>query len=212
VLQTLAKPLSPAAAEIERLGLPYHEEPNYDLELLSKDRRVQVRESDNYAPPESVAAFATQMAEKIFPPIVATADNWLVDGATREGAFAVRKQRYASAIIIGVAFDTPTTTAKQKNTLFALGVTLNQANGVRLTLKETLARVPCFLALGWKIEKISVATGLGENHIKRLKKEQEIRTRLERVGLGPEAGSMSTAKILSFAGKHTEGLNNEPFK
>jgi hypothetical protein len=61
-------PTFPSIAEIESLGLKWHEEANYDLELWDTARRVQVRESDHYAPPERVEEYACQMAQRIFPP------------------------------------------------------------------------------------------------------------------------------------------------
>ena len=98
-LQTPIKPSTPVTAEIERLGLSYHEDQNFDLNRLSKDRRVQVRDSDHYAPPERVEEYANQMAQTIFPPIVVTSDDYLIDGATREAAYAIRKQRFVPAYV-----------------------------------------------------------------------------------------------------------------
>src|SRR5947207_5579931 len=100
------------------------------------------------APPERVAEYANQMTQSVFPPIIVTEDAWLIDGATRQGAYEVRKVRFAPAYVIETPFEAPTTTAKQKNQIYVLGV----QNGERLTIKEKLARIPMFFALDWKLE------------------------------------------------------------
>lgn len=66
--------------EVERFfGKQYHEEASFDLSKLSPDRRIQSRESAHFAPKEEVERYAIQMAENVFPPIVVTSDNWLLD-------------------------------------------------------------------------------------------------------------------------------------
>ncbi len=209
-LVTPVLPVSPVTAEIERLGLTWHEEPNYDLELLSDERRVQCREADNYCPPQTVQEFACQMQQSIFPQIVVSRDNWLIDGATRGEACKVLKRKFYPAIVVDVDFAAATTTAKTKNTLFVLGVTLNQQNGERLTQKEKIARLPMFFALGWKVEKIMQASGLCELDIKRQKRELDIRAKLERAGLPSK--EVPASKVMTFAHKSVDTLNVEPFK
>ena len=142
--------------EIKRLGFKFYEEAQYDLSRVSVDRRVQVREAKHYAPKDSVARYAIQMAQSKFPPIVMTSDDWIVDGNTRVGAALTREMKFFPAIVLDIAWGTAST--KQQNELHALAATLNAQNGVPLTAGEIREVTPKFIALGWKAEQIGRAS------------------------------------------------------
>jgi hypothetical protein len=75
----------------------------YDLTLIDPDGRVQVRIDKNNAPREMVERFAGQMSFSVFPPIVVTQDNRIVDGNTRYRARLKREDRFTPAKKVAMA-------------------------------------------------------------------------------------------------------------
>lgn len=200
---------SKAIIEIERLGFGYTEVAQFDLERLDKDRRIQVRESTHYAPKEAVERYAVQMAHSQFPPIVVTADDYIVDGNTRVGAKLLRKEKFSPAYVLDVPFKGGS--EKQANELHALAATLNAQNGTPLTAKEARLQAEKLVALGWKIEQIGRAIGLKASSVSAVKREIDAAAKLKRVGLDPN-GSMRGASLRALGSKDALSLNDVPFK
>lgn len=197
-----------AEIEIERLGFSYTEIANFDLTRLSPDRRVQVRDTNHYAPKESVERYAIQMGETAFPPIVVTSDDWIVDGNTRVGAKLHRKEKFSPALVIDAAFKG--SSAKQEAELHALAATLNATNGVPLTPKEIRNVAPRFIALGWRTEQIGRAIGLSPAGVTAVKKEVEAVAKLRRVGLDPDA--IRGASLRALGAQGVLALNDVPYR
>lgn len=204
---TQAKPS--AVVEIERLGFGWTEVADFDLTRLSVDRRVQARETAHYAPKETVEQFAIAMGEVPFPPIVVTADDWIVDGNTRVGAKLRRKEKFSPAIVLDVAF--AGASRKQEHLLHALAATLNQMGGLRLTAKEVRAIAQRLVELGWKTEEIGRAIGLAPGGVTQVKKEIEAAAKLKRVGLDAN-GAVKGASLRALGAKDVVGLNDVPFR
>jgi hypothetical protein len=211
---TPATPAQPTAAEteIERLGFEFSEVAQYDLEQLSPDRRVQVRETGHYAPRESVARYAVQMSHSAFPPVVVTRDRWIVDGNTRVGASLLRKEKFFPALVISADFGGAN--QKTQDELFALAATLNAQNGVPLTAKETRGAVRRFVALGWLNEQIGRAIGVKASTVTAVRKEIEAERKLEKVGLAVNGGkdALKGASLRALGAKDVLALNDVPFK
>jgi hypothetical protein len=199
-----------ATAEIERLGLKWHLVSSYDLDQLSRDRRVQVRETDHYAPKETVELYAVQMGQSQFPPIVVTEDNWLIDGNTREGALRKRDMKFFQAIVVEVEYAGRTTTSKTQQELRALARTLNSQHGVRLTAKEARDGARDMIDLGWKAEHIARALGLRPTAIGQVKKEIAAENRLTAVGL--PAPGLNGAALRVLGSTDALALNDAPYK
>jgi hypothetical protein len=204
---TQAKPT--AVVEIERLGFGWNEVAQYDLTRLDVSRRVQVREVGHYAQKDIVEQFAIQMGESQFPPIVVTADDWIVDGNTRVGAALRRKAKFFPAFILDVRWGGAS--EKQQHELSMLAATLNAQGGVRLTAKETREVAAKGVALGWKAEQIGRAIGLAPAGVTAIKKEIEAATKLRRVGLDPN-GSVKGASLRALGAKDVLALNDVPFR
>lgn len=198
-----------AITEIERLGFKWTEVAQYDLTRVSVDKRVQVRESKNYAPRESVERYAEQMAHSMFPHIVVTSDDWIVDGNTRVGAALRRDSKFFPAIVLDVEWGG--SSPKQQNELYALAATLNAQNGVPLTARETREVTARFVALGWKAEQIGRAIGVKASGVTAVKKEIDAASKLRRVGLDPN-GSLRGASLRALGTKEALGLNDLPYK
>jgi len=198
-----------AIVEIERLGFGWTEVADFDLTRLSIDRRVQVREIPHYAPKDAVERYAIQMGEVAFPPIVVTADDWIIDGNTRVGAKLRRKEKFSPAIVLDVAFQGAS--RKQENLLHGLAATLNAQNGVPLTPKEVRAVAQRLVEMGWKTEEIGRAIGLAPGGVTQVKKEIEAAAKLKRVGLDAN-GSVRGASLRALGAKDVVGLNDVPFR
>lgn len=212
---------SAAVAELERLGFKFREDSQFDLELLSPDRRVQVREPKHYAPKENVLAYAIHMENGArFPAIVVTEDNWIVDGNTRVGASLHRKQKRFPAIIVDVQWETASETKRDELRLVAAG--LNDQNGQRLTRSESRAVIAAALRRGLKQEHIARYLGVNSATIGAVRRELQATQKMERVGLRPDnngASFESAAKAVfggvplrALGGKPVQDLNDEPFK
>lgn len=204
---TQAKP--PAVVEIERLGFGWTEEAQFDLTRLSPEHKVQARESKNYAPKETVEQFAIQMGESQFPPIVVTADDWIVDGNTRIGAALRRKAKFFPALVLDVRWGGAST--KQTNELTMLAATLNAQGGLRLTAKETRVVAARGIALGWKAEQIGRAIGLAPSGVTAVKREIEASAKLKRVGMS-DNGALKGASLRALGSKDVVALNDVPFR
>jgi len=205
-----ATPKSSAIVEIERLGFAWREEAQYDLDQLDDTDRVQVRDSEHYAPKAQVAQYAVQMGQTPFPPIVVTSNHWTVDGNTRKGARKLRKEKYTAAIILDAEFGK---NAKIDARLHALAATLNQTGGQRLTPVEAKAAAKKMLAGGesWKPEQISRAVGIKTATVAQVKREMAAEAKFAKVGFTGEA-NMSRSVVNAFGSADVTVLNDVPYK
>lgn len=195
--------------EIERLGFTYRVEPQFDLDQLDPSRRVQVRETNHYAPREAVERYSVQMQFSQFPAVIVTADDWIVDGNTRVGASQLRKQKFFPAIVLDAKFKGGG--AKQEGELYALAATLNATNGEPLTRREIRAVTQKFVALGWKADQIARAVGIKTNTVTAVGKEIRASAKLRRVGMDPN-GSLKGASLRALGSGDAVTLNDIPFR
>lgn len=200
---------SPAIVEIERIGLRYTQEAQFDLARLSADHRVQVREDGHYAPKENVERYAIQMELAAFPPIVVTSDDYLVDGNTRVAAARLRKDGRFPAIVL----DTPFATAPpaRQAELRALAATLNAMAGQGLTRQETRAAVEYFLELNWTAQQIGRAIGIKSSRINQIKREIDAREKLAHVGISAN-GDLQGTSLRALGSTSALILHDEPYK
>lgn len=204
----LTKPT--AITEIERLGFSFTEVAEYDLTNVDYNRRVQVREAKHYNPKELVERFAVQMGEIAFPPVVMTADGWVLDGNTRiEARRRLRKEKFSPAIVLDVAWEGAT--EKQRNTLLLLAATLNSNAGAALTAKEAREATKSGIALGWKAEQIARAIGIKPAGVSQVKREIDAEEKLARVGLSSN-GDIRGASLRALGGKDVVSLNDVPYR
>lgn len=195
--------------EIERYGLTWHLDPQYDVGLTNPKKRVQVREAEHYAPRENVKAMAAQMGQSPnFPPIVMTEDDYIVDGNTRIGAWIFRKQKFFPAIIVEVAYEG--LKQKQKMELHALAATLNQMGGQRLTHAEVVKVTTDLVSLGWTADRIARAVGASPSVVWNTKKKLLGAARLTKIGMDPTKLSEQGVKALGH--ETVQNLNDVPFR
>jgi hypothetical protein len=203
-----------AVVEIERLGFGFTEVADYDLTRLDYTRRVQVRETKHYNPRELVERYAAQMSETAFPPIVVTADDWIVDGNTRVDArVRLRKEKFAPAYVLDVEWDGARTTEKQKRLLVALAATLNANAGLPLSAREAREVTAELIKLEWKAEQIARAIGAKPATVTQVRKEIAAVEKLTRVGLNLNgSGGVRGASLRALGAKDVLALNDVPFR
>ena len=221
MLTTNQEPQWPAIAEIRKVfGDKWHIVENYELSRLDlKSRQIQVRDTNNYAAPADVARYAVQMGHTIFPPIIVTADDWLVDGNTRVAARFQRKDLTCQAIVVDVQH--AKTTEAQRHLIIALGAALNMKNGRPLTTSELRRNIEPMVRKGWINTAIAAALGVGGGIVNNVRREVEAFDRLKATD-GQFAGldesnprglshGLSPSVLCALGSKDPQSLNNLPF-
>lgn len=203
----MATSKSPAELELDRLGFKYTLVPEFNLDQLSDDRWVQVRESEHYAPKEQVQRYVVQMSESTFPPIVVTKDNWGIDGKTRIQARKVRNEKFCTAFMLDESYEGATD--KRRNEMAALGATLNCNAGMALTSREIRAQVRNFITLNWKSEQIGRALGAKASVVTAVRKEIAAENRIS--NLDVPADKLSGATLRALGGKDIVAINDAPY-
>src|SRR5262252_8019354 len=170
--------------EIDRLGLTYSQVQAFDLSRVDFARRVQVRDAEHYVRTEMVARYAVQMKESAFPPIIMTADDWIVDGNTRVAASRDKNgTKHLPAIVLDVKYTDAD--AATRASLQALAGTLNSSEGLSLTPRERRALAETLLGLGWNTANVARATGVSTMTIGNIRREMAGKARLARIGITP---------------------------
>lgn len=108
--------------------------------LADTAKRVQVRAGKDLAPVRESAHYATCMKKgDQFPPVIVTADGYLVDGATRTQA--ARKCGYTTfpAFVLTVRYEGAP--KAMRNKLIKLGAKMNHMNGRRMSAANTIALI-----------------------------------------------------------------------
>lgn len=220
-MATISQAKPQAIVEIERLGYKYTEDGQYDLSGLSTERRVQVREPRHYAPKAEVERYAIQMGHSKFPPIIVTRDQWIIDGNTRVGGALKRGDRFFPAYIVQI--DWKDATPRQRQELYAIGATMNAANGNPLTPAERRESVRNLLGLEWTEGQIERVAGIKPVEVKRVKRDLIAEKRAAQVGLevtSPEdgrvirnggTGAVSGAAKRALGQSMAADLHDEPF-
>lgn len=208
--ETLVKPSY--ILEIEDLGFAYSEDAQFDISVLSKDKRVQSREFGSapfWAPKEEMRRYAIQMTHSPFPPIIVTRDGWLVDGNTRVGARDIRKEKFSPAIVLEVEYGKMKPIEQEK--VYGLAVTINSQNGRNLTTKERRASIALLIDLGWNNTQIEKRIGVRVHEINKMRRVITARGRLEKLGVTVN-GNLSQAAVAVLGDEKVLLLNDDPYK
>jgi hypothetical protein len=191
------------AAEI--LGVAPVLETEYDLSRVDLGERVQVRIDKNNAPKEMVERYTWQMSDSLFPPIVVTQDDVIVDGNTRAHARRQRDERYVHALVIPIARQGADDETVERLELF--GQALNAVNGKPLDKDEQRMMVYHSVRLGRSNREIQATAGVAVKVISAVRNEIAGEDKLLRVGLPIDLVSGATLRALGAAAD----LNDEPF-
>jgi len=194
---------------MDRLGLTYKLEPQFDLDTLDiATRRVQVRENEHVAPKDTVRRFSVQMGQSEFPPIIVTSDCWVVDGNTRKEAKRLRDEKFHPAFVLDIVY--ATASEHELNLLRILGATLNASNGLPLTAAERRKSVEAMISENWKGEQIARALGVNQGVVTKIRRELDAQAKIQRLRI-PMDVSVSMAGLRALGTPDVLALNDKPY-
>lgn len=135
-LERLPAEAAPYAERIEKFGFTWRYNEEYGL--VAPGKRVQVRTITSVAPPREVSKYAQDLKRgDVMPPVIVTADGYLVDGATRtEAARSIGWKRFP-AFILDVVYEQAT--AEQRHRVTYLGAAFNLTHGRGMNTANLLA-------------------------------------------------------------------------
>ena len=167
-------------AEVEKFGLKWHFDPQFDINTLTDDR-VQVRDASSLAPKVKVEQYSVQMRFKPFPPVVITADRRIVDGNTR---IAATKKIGGGLLIPAIIIDVDYTRADEQTqrVLTHLGAVLNSNAGEGLNPREVYRAAKNAIEMGAKPDEVS-ALSAPTRMITQIKNEITAAAKLGKVNL-----------------------------
>jgi ParB-like chromosome segregation protein Spo0J len=183
---------------LDSWNLSYELEPNYPITKVKDNEGVQIRLPDHRAPTAAVDDYVTHMKHgAIFPPIVVTANGFLVDGNTRLRACLKLGRKVFPAYKVKFAV-----LAHAK----MVGAALNQMGGYRLTEEEVVVAAEAYMRDGAKDEAIARALGKSMSHIRNLRRDRLYRDAAARTGV-------AELEIPKPVRLHLAGIqHDEPFK
>ena len=214
------------AGVLTELGFKFTEEPQFNVKTIIDDiakgkdaRRIQVR--DNYDPRErqrkdKIREFATLMAAGVeFPPIVVTADNYIVDGNTRVYALLTMKDGRPTfpALVLDAKWQVDDD--RKRIELEYLAGRLNTGGPQPLTPGERRRLVYHLFRNGFTNESIYEAFGIPKAACTDIRNELAGGQRLERVGIPPNGAGPNAFKTNTRAAlgrQDVQSLNDPPFK
>jgi hypothetical protein len=204
-LPDLAKP---TADLIEKFGFTWE----LDFEYPTPDaaKRIQIREEKHYVPREMVMRIASAMArQEKFPPVVVTADGYLVDGNTRTQAARHNKQPFIQALILQDSYEGCTERVARR--LRLLGAAFNARHGKGID-REEIRKAVEFIGQDDTYDgtRIAALIGVTDSTVKSMLAEMKARARAESVGVHLNGSVAATP--LRILGQASEKLNDEPFQ
>lgn len=205
VVSSLPPEAQLTAQKLVRLGWPegtwrYIE----DYPLPDPASGIQVRDKSSLAPGENIALYAENMTHgDIFPPVVITADDHLLDGRTRN--LAKRKitrkgmTPVFNAIVLQENFADATTA--QMDRFYILGAVLNR-HGEKLSSKNIEGLISQVWHEGMSQTDLARMLGVHSATVKSVVNAKKGRLRLEELGV--DAKSLNRTNLTHF---ETKGRN-----
>lgn len=172
-------------------------------------RRLQIRDDSHYAPGEEIAKMAAAMKRgDDVPPIVVTADGYLVDGNTRVRAAQRAQFPHIKAVILHERYESASEGVKRR--LHVLGAGFNARNGRGIDRGEIRQAV---LTIGadrnYDGTQIAALLGVTERMVRDILVEQRARERATNAGV--EVNGSIPASQLRRLGGASEKLNTAPY-
>lgn len=173
------------------------------------NRRVQIRDARHYAPTEEVTKMAAALKRgDDVPPIVVTADDYLIDGNTRVRAAHRAEFPHMRAIIVNERWETASDSVKRR--LYGLGAGFNARNGRGIDRNEVREVVLKIAAdPNYDATRIAALLGVAERMVRDILAEQRARDRAERAGVHVN-GSVPASQLRRLGGA-SEKLNTAPY-
>jgi hypothetical protein len=204
-LPDLAKP---TADLIEKFGFTWE----LDFEYPTPDaaKRVQIREEKHYVPRAMMMQIAAAMGrQEKFPPIVVTADGYLIDGNTRTQAARHNKQPFMQALVLQDNYEGAT--EKVARRLHLLGAAFNARHGKGIDRDEVRKAVE-YIGQDSTYDgtRIAALIGVTDATVRSILAEMKARARAESVGIHLNGSVAATP--LRILGQASEKLNDEPYR
>lgn len=198
---------------LEFFGLGWAVDDRFDVDMLDADRRVQVRDSNHYAPSAPVKWMVQQMAYSPLPYPIVTKDRYVADGNTRIRAYKVRKQRFTPIIVVDANYEDAPPDVRAK--LEVIAAAFNSQHGTALTAPERQrAASTAFQLLRLAPEHYSRLLGLKPSDVTAINQEMGARTRMEKVGIDIGEGKsqkLHAAALRALGRQGALNLNDEPY-
>jgi len=209
-------PSSGKAAQIEKVILAVlgdveiKLESRFDRLQIRTDDRVQSRIDKNTAPKFMVERYANQMGEFTFPPILLTSDCIIIDGNTRNKAYATRNDRYIAVMVVQVEWDHADAPTRRK--LLFLSELINNMNGLPLSDEEREKMAMTMLEQDAPDEEIVTKVGLSLKVVSELRDKYRAMTRLKSIGIDPEQEDLSDRTLRAFGKTRVMRLDEESYR
>jgi len=185
-------------ALLDEWGLPYELDLNFPLSRLKLEPATQIRAKDHQAPTSTVEEYTTHMRHgAVFPPIIVSATNILVDGNTRIAAAQRLARKTFAAYKVKFA---------QLGQAKMLAAAINQMGGDRLTEDEIVAAAEIMLEAGHGDEAVARWLGRSISHVRNVRKDRTFREAAERTGLANVKLPKQTQRTLASI------AHDEPFR
>lgn len=192
--------------EIEALGFKWHLNMRYLVP--GRQHRVQIRDEEHYAPKVNVTEYAAAMARgDTFPPVVLTADGYLVDGNTRVEAARANHFPHIAALILDRDYEEADSRTLQNIDL--LGASLNAKHGTGLDKSEKRRHVISAAQDGrFDPKRIAARLRMTVNEVNKIINEKRGEDRAQSLGI-QVSEDMPRTQLLRFG--QSTWLNNKPF-
>jgi ParB-like chromosome segregation protein Spo0J len=155
--------------------LTFDLDPAFPIAKLKFQGSTQIRQEAHRAPTTMVEQFETHLKHgAVFPPILITTNNEVVDGNTRVAAF--RRAGHKTIAAYRVKFP-------QHNLAKMIGAAVNQFGGARLADDEIIAAAEAMISEGYGEDAIARALGKSPTMVRNVRREREYRAAAERLGV-----------------------------
>jgi hypothetical protein len=192
----------------------WHYNPNYPL--ADAQFQVQVRDGSEVAPPKEVARYAEMMKPYLtkrdqltMPPVVVTADGYVVDGNTRIAAARKLEWLTFPAFVLNDRYEGAPTSLIDR--LIMLGTMLNMTHGRGLSRERQEQLILQVSKDGDSPEEISRKLQISRNIVLSTLKARDATERLMELGVDMRVPHI-TKTHLAALGSKSASFNNEVYR
>jgi hypothetical protein len=188
--------------EIESMGFHWSYIPQ--LPLADLELRVQVRDLEALAPETEVQKYARGLTRgDQFPPVVVSADGYLIDGATRTAAARACGYTAFPAIRLSENYENAPEILRQQ--FLVLGAALNGSNGRNMSSQNLDRLIEEVLNPNKTYEQLAMELHVATHQVIRVAQRKRGSDRLARLGLGEDDLGVTHLGVLGAKhAKHTD--------
>jgi hypothetical protein len=216
VAKTVTKNLPPWAqgfsSKLDLMGIEFLFLEEYRLLDLAK--HVQVRDDEELAPKDRIAEFAERMrAGAFFPPAIITADDYIIDGATRELAAAAAGRKHFPVLKLKT-MTYAGALASDIERMVTIGGAFNDIHGTSMSFKSKARLIELIADL--KGDNVSVTDIANQLELKRelvrtVLTARDGRVKAEELGVSLAKRHLSRTHMV-ILGTASKNMNAAPFR